>query len=174
MDLRQAMGMVPQHPILFSSDVWHNIRYGKPGASDEEVIIAAKRAHAHEFIEQLPEGYSSFLGEQGVRLSGGQKQRLALARAILKDPGVLLLDEATSALDAESEHHVQAALNELMDNRTTLIIAHRLATVVHADMIVVMDQGKIVDTGDHKSLLKSSTLYRRLCELQFDQATEQS
>lgn len=174
MDLRQAMGMVPQHPILFSSDVWHNIRYGKPEATDEEVIIAAKRAHAHEFIEQLPEGYSSFLGEQGVRLSGGQKQRLALARAILKDPGVLLLDEATSALDAESEHHVQAALNELMDNRTTLIIAHRLATVVHADMIVLMDQGKIVDTGDHKSLLKSSTLYRRLCELQFDQATKQS
>ncbi|NQY64170.1 MAG: ATP-binding cassette domain-containing protein [Alteromonadaceae bacterium] len=174
MSLRQEMGMVPQHPILFSSDVWHNIRYGNPQATDEEVIIAAKRAHAHEFIEQLPEGYSSFLGEQGVRLSGGQKQRIALARAILKDPGVLLLDEATSALDAESEHHVQAALNEFMANRTTLIIAHRLATVVHADMIVVMDQGKIIDIGDHKSLLNSSTLYRRLCELQFDKAAEQA
>lgn len=169
-DLRQTMGMVPQHPILFSTDVWHNIRYGKPDATDAEVIEAAKRAHAHEFIEQLPEGYGSFLGEQGVRLSGGQKQRVALARAILKDPEVLLLDEATSALDAESEFHVQAALNELMQNRTTLIIAHRLATVVHADLIVVMEQGKIVDTGDHKSLLESSPIYQRLCELQFDKA----
>jgi len=173
-DLRQSMGMVPQHPILFSSDVWHNIRYGKPEASDEDVISAAKRAHAHEFIEQLPQGYGSFLGEQGVRLSGGQKQRIALARAILKDPEVLLLDEATSALDAQSEHYVQAALDELMTNRTTLIIAHRLATVIHADLIVVMDQGKIVDTGNHKSLLKSSILYQRLCELQFDKANEDS
>jgi ATP-binding cassette subfamily B protein len=171
-DLRHAMGMVPQHPILFSSDVWHNIRYGKPEATDEEVITAAKRAHAHEFIKQLPQGYGSFLGEQGVRLSGGQKQRIALARAILKDPDVLLLDEATSALDAQSEHHVQAALDELMTNRTTLIIAHRLATVIHADVIVVMDQGKIIDTGNHQSLLKSSTLYQRLCELQFDKANE--
>jgi ATP-binding cassette subfamily B protein len=169
-DLRQAMGMVPQHPILFSSDVWHNIRYGKPQASDEEVISAATKAHAHEFIKQLPQGYASFLGEQGVRLSGGQKQRIALARAILKDPEVLLLDEATSALDAESEYHVQAALDELMTNRTTLIIAHRLATVIHADLIVVMDQGRIIDQGDHKSLLKSSKLYQRLCELQFDKA----
>ena len=167
-DLRQLMGMVPQHPVLFSSDVWHNIRYGKPEASDDAVIEAAKKAHAHEFIEQLPQGYKSFLGEQGVRLSGGQKQRLALARAILKDPEILLLDEATSALDAQSEHHVQAALNELMVNRTTLIIAHRLATVIHADTIVVMDKGRIVDIGDHQSLLKSSLLYQRLCELQFD------
>ncbi len=172
-DLRDAMGMVPQHAILFSSDVWHNIRYGKQEASDEEVIAAAKRAHAHEFIEQLPQGYGSFLGEQGVRLSGGQKQRIALARAILKDPEVLLLDEATSALDAQSEYHVQAALNELMANRTTLIIAHRLATVVDADLIVVMDQGGVVDTGDHQSLLKSSKLYQRLCELQFDKAADQ-
>ncbi len=167
-DLRKTMGMVPQHPVLFSSDVWHNIRYGNPLATDEAVISAAKRAHAHEFINQLPDGYQSFLGEQGVRLSGGQKQRLALARAILKDPNILLLDEATSALDAESEHHVQAALNTLMADRTTLIIAHRLATVVNADLIVVMDQGRIVDTGDHQSLLKTSALYRRLCELQFD------
>jgi len=173
-DLRQTMGMVPQHPILFSSDVWHNIRYGKPDATDEEVINAAKRAHVHEFIEQLPEGYGSFLGEQGVRLSGGQKQRIAIARAILKDPNVLLLDEATSALDAQSEYHVQAALDELMTNRTTLIIAHRLATVIHADVIVVMDQGKIIDTGDHKSLLQSSKLYQRLCELQFDKANEET
>ena len=170
--LRQLMGMVPQHPILFSSDVWHNIRYGNPDASDEAVIDAAKRAHAHQFIEQLPEGYKSFLGEQGVRLSGGQKQRIALARAILKDPEILLLDEATSALDAESEYHVQAALKELMMDRTTIIIAHRLATVVHADIIVVMDQGKVVDVGNHKSLLKISPLYQRLCELQFDKVDE--
>lgn len=171
-DLRNTTGIVPQHPVLFSSDVWHNIRYGKPDASDEEVISAARRAHAHEFIEQLPQGYSSFLGEQGVRLSGGQKQRISIARAILKDPDVLLLDEATSALDAQSEYHVQAALDKLMTNRTTIIIAHRLATVIHADLIVLMDQGKIIDTGSHKSLLKSSTLYQRLCELQFDKANE--
>ena len=171
-ELRAHMGMVPQHPILFSSDVWHNIRYGRPDASEEEVILAAKRAHAHEFVSQLPEGYESFLGEQGVRLSGGQKQRVALARAILKDPQVLLLDEATSALDAESEHHVQAALNELMQNRTTLIIAHRLATVIHADQIVLMDKGKIIATGTHKELLEASPLYQRLCELQFDKVNE--
>ncbi|AOT06914.1 ABC transporter transmembrane domain-containing protein [Pseudoalteromonas luteoviolacea] len=168
--LRDSMGMVPQHPVLFSSDVWHNIRYGNPDASDELVIEAAKRAHAHDFIEQLPDGYGSFLGEQGVRLSGGQKQRIAIARAILKDPEVLLLDEATSALDAQSEFHVQAALNELMQNRTTLIIAHRLATVTHADVIVVMDKGRIVDMGTHQDLLESSVLYQRLCELQFDKA----
>lgn len=172
MDLRHSMGMVPQHPILFSSDVWHNIRYGKPQAKNEEIINAAKRAHAHDFITQLPEGYGSFLGEQGVRLSGGQKQRIALARAILKDPDILLLDEATSALDAQSEHYVQEALNKLMENRTTLIIAHRLSTVVNADLIVVMDKGEIIDTGNHTSLLKSSTLYQRLCELQFDKISE--
>lgn len=171
-ELRKTMGTVPQSPILFSSNVWHNIRYGKPEATEAEVINAAKRAHAHEFIEQLPEGYDSFLGEQGVRLSGGQKQRIVLARAILKDPAVLLLDEATSALDAESEHLVQAALKELMVNRTTLIIAHRLSTVMHADLIVVMKDGEIVDMGSHKSLLTSSALYQRLCELQFDQNKE--
>ncbi len=167
-DLREAMGMVPQQPILFSSDVWHNIRYGNPQATDAQVIDAAKRAHADQFIHQLPQGYASFLGEQGVRLSGGQKQRIAIARAILKDPNVLLLDEATSALDAQSEHHVQSALNELMQDRTTLIIAHRLSTVIDADLIVVMDKGRIVDTGDHQSLLTSSPLYKKLCDLQFD------
>ena len=167
-DLREAMGMVPQQPILFSSDVWHNIRYGNPQATDAQVIDAAKRAHADQFIHQLPQGYASFLGEQGVRLSGGQKQRIAIARAILKDPNVLLLDEATSALDAQSEHHVQSALNELMQDRTALIIAHRLSTVIDADLIVVMDKGRIVDTGDHHSLLTSSPLYKKLCDLQFD------
>ena len=167
--LRQTMGMVAQQPTLFSADVWHNIRYGDPSASDEQVIQAAKLAHAHHFITQLPQGYASFLGEQGVRLSGGQKQRIALARAILKDPQILLLDEATSALDAESEDHVQAALNELMHNRTTIIIAHRLATVINADLIILIDEGKIIASGDHQQLLSSSRLYQRLCELQFSQ-----
>ncbi|MBD1584178.1 ABC transporter transmembrane domain-containing protein [Pseudoalteromonas sp. S16_S37] len=168
--LRKLMGLVPQNPVLFSADVIHNIRYGKPTASDEEVINAAKKAHAHEFIEGLPEGYNSFLGEQGVRLSGGQKQRIAIARAILKDPSILLLDEATSALDSESEFHVQAALVELMKNRTTLIIAHRLSTVKHADSIVVMEQGKVVNQGDHQTLISSDPLYQRLCQLQFEVA----
>jgi len=169
-DVRKRMGMVPQHPVLFSADVWHNIRYGDPTASDEDVIKAAELAHANEFIDQLPEGYNSFLGEQGVRLSGGQKQRIALARAILKDPEVLLLDEATNALDAESEHHVQAALEKLMENRTTLIIAHRLSTVVNADLILLMDKGVIVAQGTHTQLMNESALYKRLCELQFDTA----
>ncbi|MEL0641945.1 ABC transporter transmembrane domain-containing protein [Pseudoalteromonas aliena] len=166
--LRGKMGMVAQNPILFSSDVMHNIRYGNPNATDEQVYAAAKHAHADEFIKQLPQGYNSFLGEQGVRLSGGQKQRIVLARAILKDPEILLLDEATSALDAQSEHHVQAALEHLMQNRTTLIIAHRLATVKHADVIVVMENGEIKATGSHQQLLASSPLYQRLCELQFN------
>ncbi|XQW83804.1 ABC transporter transmembrane domain-containing protein [Thalassotalea piscium] len=167
-ELRRTMGMVPQNPVLFSANVFHNIRYGNPDATDTEVIEAAKKAHAHEFIMQLPEGYDSFLGEQGVRLSGGQKQRIAIARAILKNPKILLLDEATSALDSESEHHVQAALNKLMQDRTTLIIAHRLSTVMHADKIVVMDNGQVVNTGTHQSLLAEDALYKRLCELQFE------
>lgn len=166
--LRNSMGMVAQNPILFSSDVMHNIRYGNPDATDEQVYAAAKHAHADEFIAQLPNGYESFLGEQGVRLSGGQKQRIVLARAILKDPEILLLDEATSALDAQSEHHVQAALEHLMQNRTTLIIAHRLATVKHADVIVVMEHGEIIATGTHQQLLISNPLYQKLCELQFN------
>ncbi|WP_185232798.1 ABC transporter transmembrane domain-containing protein [Teredinibacter franksiae] len=169
-EARQQIGLVPQQPVLFSADVWHNIRYGKPDATDEQVIAAAKKAHAHEFISALPQGYASYLGEQGVRLSGGQKQRIAIARAILKDPAILLLDEATSALDAESEQHVQAALNVLMLNRTTLIIAHRLATVIHADRIVLLDQGQIIGVGRHEELLVQSSLYKRLCDLQFKNA----
>lgn len=164
---REFIGLVPQQPVLFSADVWHNIRYGNTDATNEQVITAANQAHAHEFIMSLPEQYQSFLGERGVRLSGGQKQRIAIARAILKDPNILLLDEATSALDAESEHFVQNALQELMVSRTTLIIAHRLATVVHAHRIVLMDQGEIVATGTHESLQKHSSLYQRLCQLQF-------
>ncbi len=165
--LRQQMAVVPQQPALFTADVWYNIRYGKPDATDDEVIAAATAAHAHEFIMALPEGYSSHLGEQGTRLSGGQKQRLAIARAILKDPKLLLLDEATSALDAESEHHVQQALETLMQGRTTIIIAHRLATILHADSIAVMENGQLVAQGNHQSLLQQSELYSRLAQLQF-------
>ncbi|WP_029801060.1 ATP-binding cassette domain-containing protein, partial [Vibrio parahaemolyticus] len=138
-----------------------------PEATDEQVIEAAKKAHAHEFIEKLPEGYHSFLGERGVRLSGGQKQRIAIARSILKDPKILLLDEATSALDSESEHHVQQALEALMKGRTTLIIAHRLSTIQHADKIAVLDNGELVDVGNHQSLMQSCELYQRLVALQF-------
>ena len=167
---RQQMGMVPQNPVLFSSDVWHNIRYGFPEATKQQVEEAAIKAHAHDFIINLPEGYASYLGEQGVRLSGGQKQRLALARAIVKDPELLLLDEATSALDAESEAHVQEALNHLMKDRTTIIIAHRLSTVRHADKIIVVDNGQLVEQGTHQELYASSKLYQRLCKLQFEQA----
>ncbi|HCG5920853.1 TPA: ABC transporter ATP-binding protein/permease [Vibrio parahaemolyticus] len=166
-ELRRQMALVPQHPALFSHDVFHNIRYGNPEATDEQVIEAAKKAHAHEFIEKLPEGYHSFLGERGVRLSGGQKQRIAIARAILKDPKILLLDEATSALDSESEHHVQQALEALMKGRTTLIIAHRLSTIQHADKIAVLDNGELVDIGNHQSLMRSCELYQRLVALQF-------
>lgn len=166
-EARQELALVPQQPVLFSTNVMNNIRYGKPGASDEEVYAAAKAAFAHEFVEQLPEGYDSYLGENGVRLSGGQKQRIVIARAILNDPAILLLDEATSALDAESEHQVQRALDSLMAERTTLIIAHRLATIKNADRIVVMDQGRIVAQGTHEYLVKNSPLYQRLAELQF-------
>jgi len=167
--LRQKMALVPQQPALFSHDVMHNIRYGNPNASDEEVIAAAKQAHAHEFIINLPEGYKSFLGERGVRLSGGQRQRIAIARAILKAPDVLLLDEATSALDSESEYHVQQGLAALMHGRTTLIIAHRLSTIQHADRIAVLEQGRVIATGSHQSLLSSCPLYQRLVELQLKQ-----
>ncbi|WP_283786242.1 ABC transporter transmembrane domain-containing protein [Bermanella sp. WJH001] len=166
--LRNMFALVPQQPVLFSANVWDNLRYGAPDATEEQVFAAAKAAYAHDFIMQLPNGYQSFLGEQGVKLSGGQKQRLAIARAILRDPKILLLDEATSALDAQSEYLVQNALDKLMKDRTTLIIAHRLATVVHADRIVVMEQGKLIDQGTHQQLMKSSDLYQRLSELQFN------
>jgi ATP-binding cassette subfamily B protein len=171
-ELREKMALVPQHPALFSSDVFHNIRYGNPNATDIEVIEAAKKAHAHEFIEKLPDGYKSYLGERGVRLSGGQRQRIAIARAILKNPTVLLLDEATSALDSESEHHVQQALEELMKERTTLIIAHRLSTIQHADQIAVLENGALVDKGNHAELMQNCALYQRLVELQFKHLNE--
>jgi ATP-binding cassette subfamily B protein len=166
-DLRGAIGIVPQDTVIFSANALENIRYGRFDATDAEVIAAAKLAAAHEFIERLPEGYASFLGERGVRLSGGQRQRIAIARALLKNPPLLLLDEATSALDAESERLVQRALEAAMVGRTTLIIAHRLATVQRADRILVMEDGRIVETGTHASLVALGGIYANLAALQF-------
>jgi ATP-binding cassette subfamily B protein len=169
LELRRHIGVVSQTPAMFTGNVSDNIRYGKPQASEAQIIEAAKSAYADNFIAELPEGYNSFLGESGIRLSGGQRQRLAIARAILKDPEILLLDEATSALDAESERQVQLALEKLMQNRTSLIIAHRLATVVNVDRIVVLDKGRVVAQGTHRELLSSSSLYANLANLQFSE-----
>jgi ATP-binding cassette subfamily B protein len=166
-DVRRLIGLVPQETVLFGASARENIRYGRPNASDAEIEAAAQAAAADEFIRELPEGYDTFLGERGTRLSGGQRQRIAIARAILKDPPILLLDEATSSLDAASEQLVQQALERLMQNRTTIIIAHRLATVLKADRIIVMNEGQIVATGSHAQLLSRSPLYARLAELQF-------
>ena len=167
-DLRQRIGIVPQDAVIFSSSALENIRYGKPAASDEEVKAAAQAAFADDFINELPEGYDTFLGERGVRLSGGQRQRIAIARAMLKNPPLLLLDEATSALDAESERMVQAALESAMRDRTTLVIAHRLATVKKADLIVVLDHGKLVEQGTHAELVSRGGVYAGLAALQFN------
>ncbi len=167
-DLRQRIGIVPQDAVIFSSSALENIRYGKPEATEEEVISAAKAAFAHDFITALPQGYDTFLGERGLRLSGGQRQRIAIARAMLKNPPLLLLDEATSALDAESERMVQAALESAMRNRTTLVIAHRLATVQKADIIVVIDQGQLVEQGTHAELVAAGGVYAGLAALQFN------
>ncbi len=164
--LRARIGIVPQDAVIFSADAATNIRYGNPNATDEEVRAAARTARADEFIERLPDGYATFLGERGLRLSGGQRQRIAIARAILKNPPLLLLDEATSALDAESEQHVQRGLEAAMVGRTTLVIAHRLATVQRADRIVVMDAGKIVEIGTPAELVANGGLYARLASLQ--------
>jgi ATP-binding cassette subfamily B protein len=166
-DLRQRIGIVPQDAVIFSTSALENIRYGKPGATDEETRAAAKAAFAHEFITALPEGYDTFLGERGVRLSGGQRQRIAIARAMLKNSPLLLLDEATSALDAESERMVQAALESAMKDRTTLVIAHRLATVQQADRILVLDHGQLVEQGTHAELVNRGGVYARLAALQF-------
>jgi len=164
--LRRQVGVVSQEPLLFSSSIADNIRYGREGARDDEIEAAALAANAHEFIARFPEGYRTLVGERGVQLSGGQKQRVAIARAVLKDPRVLVLDEATSALDAESEHLVKEALDRLMKGRTTLIIAHRLSTVMHADRVVVLDEGRVVQVGDHATLMGQEGLYRRLVERQ--------
>jgi len=171
-DLRGAIGLVSQDSVVFSADAMENIRYGRLEASDAEVIEAARAANAHEFIERLPAGYRTFLGERGVRLSGGQKQRIAIARALLKNPPLLLLDEATSALDAESERAVQAALERAMQGRTTLVIAHRLATVIGADRIAVLEHGRLVDVGNHSQLVERGGLYARLAAIQFDDTLE--
>ena len=172
--LRDRIGIVPQDSVIFSNNAMENIRYGRPSATDDEVIAAAKAAFAHDFLMALPEGYATFLGERGVRLSGGQRQRISIARAMLKNPPLLLLDEATSALDAESERMVQAALESAMKDRTTLVIAHRLATVQRADRIVVMEAGEIVETGTHAQLAAAGGLYARLAALQFDQPTSEA
>ena len=166
-ELRHLIAIVPQEPLIFANSALENIRYGRLNATDDEVIAAAKMAYADEFISALPEGYHSFLGERGVRLSGGQKQRISIARAILKNPFILLLDEATASLDAESERAVQKALNALLPGKTALIIAHRLATVLRADRIIVIDEGRIVEQGTHIELLEKNGLYARLAKLQF-------
>jgi ATP-binding cassette, subfamily B, bacterial len=164
---RQSVALVPQDPVIFATSARENIRFGRPDASDAEIVAAAQAAAAHQFISDLPDGYDSYLGERGVMLSGGQKQRIAIARAILRDAPVLLLDEATSALDAESERAVQQAVDKLSADRTTLIVAHRLATVKKADRIVVLEAGRIVDTGSHDELVGQGGLYARLARLQF-------
>ena len=166
--LRGRIGIVPQDSVIFSADAMENIRYGRPEASDDEVVAAATAAFAHDFIVALPEGYRTFLGERGVRLSGGQRQRISIARAMLKNAPLLLLDEATSALDAEGERMVQAALESAMRDRTTIVIAHRLSTVQRADRIVVLEAGEIVGTGTHAELVAAGGLYARLAALQFD------
>ncbi len=171
-DLRHQIGFVPQDTVLFGASARENIGYGRPGASDAQIEAAARAAAADEFLRALPAGYDTFLGERGTRLSGGQRQRIAIARAVLKDPPILLLDEATSALDAESERLVQAALGELMRGRTTLVIAHRLATVLKADRIAVLDAGRVVAVGSHVQLMRESPLYARLAALQFNAAAE--
>lgn len=164
---RQHIALVPQDPVIFAASARDNIRFGRPDATDAEIEAAARAAAAHDFIAALPEGYDSWLGERGVMLSGGQKQRIAIARAILRDAPVLLLDEATSALDAESERAVQDAVDRLSQDRTTIIVAHRLATVKKADRIVVMEGGRIVATGRHDALVAEGGLYARLARLQF-------
>jgi len=165
--LRQQIGVVAQEPLLFSSSIADNIRYGRAGATDADVEAAARAANAHDFVSRFPEGYKTLVGERGVQLSGGQKQRVAIARAVLKDPRLLILDEATSALDAESEHLVKDALDRLMKGRTTLIIAHRLSTVMGANRVMVLEGGRVVQSGSHSTLMGQDGLYKRLVERQF-------
>ena len=164
--LRHAVAMVPQEPILFHRSLMDNIRYGRPDATDEEVFEAARRARCHDFIVELPEKYNTFVGERGIKLSGGERQRIAIARAILKDAPILVLDEATSSLDSESESLIQAALDELMKGKTTIVIAHRLSTIMRMDRIVVIDGGKVVDTGTHDQLLEKQGIYKKLWDIQ--------
>jgi ABC-type multidrug transport system fused ATPase/permease subunit len=166
--LRRQMAFVPQEVQLFGGSIKENIAYGRPGATDEEIMDAAVKAHAHEFIARFPELYDTIVGERGIKLSGGQRQRIAIARAILKDPVILILDEATSSLDSESEQLVQDALENLMKGRTSFVIAHRLSTIRNADKIVVIDKGTVAETGTHQELMSHNGLYRKLNDMQFD------
>lgn len=168
--LREQIGIVPQETVLFNGTVYENILYGDLNATEEEVIAATKAANAHEFVMAMPEGYQTQIGERGSSLSGGQRQRLAIARAILKNPRILVLDEATSALDTESEKLVQAALDQLMVGRTSFVIAHRLSTILKANMILVMEKGKIVERGTHEELLALGGLYSSLYQIQFNKS----
>jgi len=172
--LRSAFSVVAQDIVIFNNSIWENIRYVNPDASDEEVRIAARAANAESFIDAFPDGFDTQVGERGVQLSGGQKQRVAIARALLKDPRILILDEATSALDAESESLVREALERLMKGRSTLVIAHRLSSVRHADRIAVLAEGRLVQLGDHRTLATQPGPYRTLCEIQgsLDEAIE--
>jgi subfamily B ATP-binding cassette protein MsbA len=173
-DLRRAVGIVPQEPVLFSGTIRENIAYGRPDADEPAIRAAAVAAHAAEFIERLPQGYETVVGERGVKLSGGQRQRIAIARAILKDPAVLILDEATSSLDSESERLIEDALERLLVGRTTFIIAHRLGTVRRADRLVVLDHGRVVEEGTHDELLARGGLYARLYRTQFREARDEA
>ena len=168
--LRSHIGIVTQETILFNDTVGNNIAFGRPDAKIEDIIEASKAANSHNFIMRMPDAYDTVIGDRGIKLSGGEKQRIAIARALFKDPPILILDEATSQLDTESERLVQEAINRLMANRTVFVIAHRLSTVEHADTIVVLDGGRIIETGDHKELLGKSGMYKRLYELQFRDA----
>jgi ATP-binding cassette, subfamily B, bacterial len=172
-DLRRHVAIVPQDPVIFGDDAWENIRYGLTGVGDAEIRRAADIAHASDFLDRMPQGFGTYLGERGVRLSGGQRQRIAIARAVLREPTLLLLDEATSALDAESEHLVQEALERLMEGRTSIVIAHRLATVRKVDRILVLDQGQVVASGTHEELMAAGGLYARLARLQFRDRAEE-
>jgi ABC-type multidrug transport system fused ATPase/permease subunit len=168
-DLRNNMAIVPQDVLLFGGTIRENIAYGKPDASMDEIVEAAKKANAHEFISGFPEGYDTIVGERGIKLSGGQRQRVAIARAVLKNPAILILDEATSSLDSESERLVQEALDKLMIGRTSFVIAHRLSTIRNADSIIVIDKGEVVESGTHSNLIeKQNGLYRNLSKLQFE------
>jgi ATP-binding cassette subfamily B protein len=166
LSLRAAIGIVPQDTVLFNDTIYYNIAYGRPDATREEIIEAARAAHIHDFVESLPQGYESMVGERGLKLSGGEKQRVAIARAILKNPAILIFDEATSALDSKSEKAIQAELRAIAQNRTTLVIAHRLSTVVDADQILVMDKGQIVERGTHRELLEKQGMYAQMWNLQ--------
>ena len=174
--LRAAIGMVPQDTVLFNDTIRYNIRYGRPDATDAEVEAAAKMAQIHDFVMSLPKGYDSLVGERGLKLSGGEKQRVSIARTILKGPPILILDEATSALDSFTEHQIQEALKKVSENRTTLVIAHRLSTVVDADEIIVLDKGKVAERGTHEKLLRKKGIYAAMWnrQRQADEARENS